>query len=109
MSRRECRNRGLEQGREREVHHNPFYGVDMRTFNFLLVLLWLVKVECCCVTVQRIYRIRVGEQLGKEGVEDVPQICKVAQINVQGIGYVTCMTKWFIRMYFRLHTLRSYL
>jgi hypothetical protein len=44
------------------------------TFNFLLVLFWSVEVHGCSVTIERIYGVRIGQQLGQEGLKYIGKI-----------------------------------
>lgn len=44
------------------------------TFNFLLVLLWSVKVHGSCISIQGVDWIWVSQQLGQERFKDVGQI-----------------------------------
>lgn len=46
------------------------------TFDFLLVLLWPMKVHSSCISVQGINGVWVGQQLGQERLKDVGQIWK---------------------------------
>lgn len=43
-------------------------------FNFLLVLFWSVEVHGCSVTIERIYGVRIGQQLGQEGLKYIGKI-----------------------------------
>lgn len=44
------------------------------TFDLVFIIFWLVEVQGCCVSVQRIDGVRVGQQLRQERLKDVGEI-----------------------------------
>jgi hypothetical protein len=54
-------------------------------FNFLLVLFWSVELHGCRVTIDRIYGVRIGQQLGQE---ELKYICKIIESCPCLINYI---------------------
>ena len=44
------------------------------TFNFLLVFFWSMEVHSCSITIERIYGVGIGQQLGQEGLKYIGKI-----------------------------------
>lgn len=44
------------------------------TFNLVFIILWPVEVHGCCVAIQRVDRVGVGEQLREERLKDVGEV-----------------------------------